>query len=819
MDNSIIKEIATLGYKEKVGDIFINWENVKDEILEPERKTGTGNGTIHVFLGKEGYRLFQNEFPEYYEQVKSTNETADNAPRIRHIFSKANLISSIGHVCNYYIQKNEAEKVLNLVTKVATKLNESSDKYFFTESLFKWSTGSSDLRPYFKQFDEGFSKTVRSLLLPNSAYKISLFKNENNEYAAFWLIGFNGLTDFEVESSASYLCKESDHCICQAKKLTDFILKCVEYYKGIDNLDSVVPYAAEVPINNPIKVSKDGDFSLVGMFLEADIDEIKKRNEQHSRWFENSFSLGDRTVYLSTQWNASGNYQLTLSDFKRLIKNCYGDKYCYKSGQNGEHELWTEGPSSSNTNRKALPLQQIFYGAPGTGKSHKVKEVTETLPKSDVFRTTFHPDSDYSTFVGCYKPKMVKAPIRDSSGHEITSACEDEKKRIAYEYEPQAFLKAYVRAYETSEPVFLVIEEINRGNCAQIFGDMFQLLDRNEAGESDYAIKPETAIQEFLNEKLKNCDIEDETIKLGEEMRLPANLHIWATMNTSDQSLFPIDSAFKRRWDWRYVPIDTEKEQWCIAVNGNKYSWSSFLKNINAEIQDTTSSEDKQLGFYFCKAQNNVISAEMFVSKVLFYIYNDVFKDYGFEREFFKHTEDNSKDPLITFRSFFDAKGSVDEKVVAELLENLRVKGVSDDNVQEEDLLPEFDEDGNNASISSKDYSKYAINGLGSYSKGSVAYEAMKIYIAKNPSKNVEEIVNDWMSLNVNVPNFVETQDMFENRKRSSRDSRIKDKVKEVLVKEGQRLYVSNQYNPERIKEFISKINKSGWDINISKIS
>ena len=319
MDNSIIKEIATLGYKEKVGDIFINWENVKDEILEPERKTGTGNGTIHVFLGKEGYRLFQNEFPEYYEQVKSTNETADNAPRIRHIFSKANLISSIGHVCNYYIQKNEAEKVLNLVTKVATKLNESSDTYFFTESLFKWSTGSSDLRPYFKQFDEGFSKTIRSLLLPNSAYKISLFKNENNEYAAFWLIGFNGLTDFEVESSASYLRKESDQCICRAKKLTDFILKCAEYFKELDNLDSISPYAAYGSINSPIKVSKDGDFSLVGMFLETDIDDIKKRNEQHSRWFENSFSLGDRTVYLSTQWNANGNYQLTLSDFEKLI--------------------------------------------------------------------------------------------------------------------------------------------------------------------------------------------------------------------------------------------------------------------------------------------------------------------------------------------------------------------------------------------------------------------------------------------------------------------------------------------------------------------
>lgn len=319
-----------------------------------------------------------------------------------------------------------------------------------------------------------------------------------------------------------------------------------------------------------------------------------------------------------------------------------------------------------------FPLQTIFYGAPGTGKSHKVKEVTDTLPKSDVFRTTFHPDSDYSTFVGCYKPKMVKAPIKDGSGHEITSACEDEKKRIAYEYEPQAFLKAYVRAYETNEPVFLVIEEINRGNCAQIFGDMFQLLDRNENGESDYAIKPETAIQEFLNEKLKDCDIADETIKSGEEMRLPTNLHIWATMNTSDQSLFPIDSAFKRRWDWKYMPINTRKESWSIKVNGAEYSWSNFLEKINEEIGDVTSSEDKKLGFYFCKAENGIISAEKFVSKVLFYIYNDVFKDYGFERDFFKHENGENKGQVITFHNFFKANGDVNEEIVAELLENLK---------------------------------------------------------------------------------------------------------------------------------------------------
>ena len=336
---------------------------------------------------------------------------------------------------------------------------------------------------------------------------------------------------------------------------------------------------------------------------------------------------------------------------------------------------------SRNNEHKNInfPLQQIFYGAPGTGKSHKVKEVTDTLPKSDVFRTTFHPDSDYSTFVGCYKPKMVKAPIRDSSGHEITSACEDEKKRIAYEYEPQAFLKAYVRAYETNEPVFLVIEEINRGNCAQIFGDMFQLLDRNENGESDYAIKPETAIQEFLNEKLKDCDIEDEAIKSSEEMRLPANLHIWATMNTSDQSLFPIDSAFKRRWDWRYIKIKDEKKSWTIEGG---HDWWKFLEKINKVVLGMTSSADKQLGYFFCKANdaNNEISKETFVNKVCFYLWNDVFKSFYSDEyaDLFKIKKDGN-DGELTFPDFFDDNGNVDSEIAEQFIGNVMKFGESQD--------------------------------------------------------------------------------------------------------------------------------------------
>ena len=189
-------------------------------------------------------------------------------------------------------------------------------------------------------------------------------------------------------------------------------------------------------------------------------------------------------------------------------------------------------------------LQKIYYGAPGTGKSYTINEVTKNVNSDFVFRTTFHPDSDYSTFVGAYKPTMKKLPIYNSqNGDKI-----GEEEKIAYSFVAQSFLKAYVTAWQNREQsVYLVIEEINRGNCAQIFGDLFQLLDRKEDGVSEYPIKADQDMQDYLKEKFADCDGLPEKIKSGDELQLPSNLYIWATMNTSDQSLFPIDSAFKRR--------------------------------------------------------------------------------------------------------------------------------------------------------------------------------------------------------------------------------------------------------------------------------
>lgn len=368
--------------------------------------------------------------------------------------------------------------------------------------------------------------------------------------------------------------------------------------------------------------------------------------------------------------------------------------YYYIETQAGKQLQEGVENADNNNDDKQLPLQQITYGAPGTGKSHGIKK--ETAGKS-VIRTTFHPDSDYSTFVGAYKPTSVEVPVMTIIGKEqIPVVNANPEKKIVYEFVPQAFLKAYTGAWKNQdEPFFLIIEEINRGNCAQIFGDLFQLLDRNdETGLSDYPISPDEDIQKFLltDKKYGFAALTDAQkaaipieVQSGELMILPKNLHIWATMNTSDQSLFPIDSAFKRRWDWQYMPISDGKKGWQIAVNGKCYDWWQFLQKMNDKIGSTTNSEDKKLGYFFCKAKNGIIDAETFVGKVVFYIWNDVFKDFAEEAgDLFKDIEG-----ILTFNKFYtigvDRKAKVVEEKVERLLQNLGVDEIGEyHNVGEE---------------------------------------------------------------------------------------------------------------------------------------
>ena len=371
--------------------------------------------------------------------------------------------------------------------------------------------------------------------------------------------------------------------------------------------------------------------------------------------------------------------------------------------------------------------QIIYYGAPGTGKSHEVKEKTGELLENgkevdlpNVFRTTFHPDTDYAAFVGCYKPCMVsKEPIFDSialksklleiknegggyachkfgykywesldrlsaneikdilhvggfsdnmavevqKGIALAEKFHNETSQIAYTFVPQVFTDAYVYAYSNpTEQTYLVIEEINRGNCAQIFGDLFQLLDRKD-GKSEYKIKADKDLALYLKDTL---GADSEGIKDG-KLCLPENLHILATMNTSDQSLFPMDSAFKRRWDWKYIPIEDAGKGYTIKVNGHEYDWWTFLEAINKEVFELTNSEDKQMGYFFVRRPDGVIDAETLVNKVYFYLWNDVFKDYDLEgQKAFK----NEGNKAIAFKEFF-AGSKINEALAEQVLLNL----------------------------------------------------------------------------------------------------------------------------------------------------
>ena len=460
----------------------------------------------------------------------------------------------------------------------------------------------------------------------------------------------------------------------------------------------------------------------------------------------------------------------------------------------------------STNGRFCHSRQVIYYGAPGTGKSHEIKKMTAG---ASVIRTTFHPDSDYSTFVGCYKPTMkakddnltiveLTAKLKEiamavppisypclnfatrywksllkltpkereniivACGFEPSFTAEVNKgmsigpelakyfknESIVYGFVKQAFLKAYLLAWKnytdvktvtsvidststgidaddereiissairtdnpnlfnngnpneipdnnqgnrgedktkpiakpSCKPVYLIIEEINRGNCAQIFGDLFQLLDRGDNGFSEYPIEADTDLQKEIARAFKedrdykltgdiNVDgvVKDyvstrkggtlsKDIQDGHILLLPKNLYIWATMNTSDQSLFPIDSAFKRRWEWIYIPIGYKNTNWIIEIGAGKevkrYEWVEFQRNINEKIYEVDSSEDKKLGDYFVNADRTggVISADTLLNKILFYLWNDVCKDDP--DQIFRWIDEKKEEKSIKFSEFF----------------------------------------------------------------------------------------------------------------------------------------------------------------------
>ncbi len=519
---------------------------------------------------------------------------------------------------------------------------------------------------------------------------------------------------------------------------------------------------------------------------------------------------------------------------------------------------------------KPIGLQQIYYGAPGTGKSKTIKDLTFG---ESVIRTTFHPDSDYASFVGTYKPITEEVVLRDCNGKKVID--EETGKvvkedRIAYKFIPQAFLEAYVEAWKklgskkseksdksynrihpalldtpdiftknkASKKQFLIIEEINRGNCAQIFGDLFQLLDRNEYSFSDYPIVADKDMQKYLEKEFAGWEItnKDEINQLygeanmvnlimkGERLVLPSNLYIWATMNTSDQSLFPIDSAFKRRWDWKYVPIREGRDKetnaplnWYINTGDKQYKWWSFISKVNELIGTLTNSEDKKLGYFFCKAKDGEIDADLFVSKVIFYLWNDVFKDYGFDDKDFQDEEGK----ILSFDRFYEDKNgktNVDIASVKQFLENLGVEKASFNKEEEEiDAAPSNNETKGN------DNTKYKLNGSKPLGKGELGISIIKQYLNEHPEMKYSEIKETFpdtmLGKDLKLIGLIVTRQEIENAVETykKRAYGFYKKDRKFYSSDGVEFYVSNWWNITNIDSIIQFAKEQGWTVEVIK--
>lgn len=498
------------------------------------------------------------------------------------------------------------------------------------------------------------------------------------------------------------------------------------------------------------------------------------------------------------------------------------------------------------------PRQQIFYGAPGTGKSHEINVITEG---QSVIRTTFHPDSDYSTFVGAYKPTMEDAevqvvPVIVANGISLDQNNGTYKeKRISYSFIKQAFLKAYLAAWkkfseggDSIKPQFLIIEEINRGNCAQIFGDLFQLLDRTDSNYSTYPIVADSDLQKAIatafseeDEYIISSDLQiegtvkgyvsnygatlSEDVQQGRILLLPPNLYIWATMNTSDQSLFPIDSAFKRRWEWRYIKISngyergedghyvltTEKKRiplgWKVRFGEYECDWWSFVKAINKQIGTTTSSDDKKLGYFFCKPKKGeiYIGEEAFVGKVMFYLWNDVFKDN--DTSIFKVDDSPEEASYDVFYTEDESGNSVaNTETVKKFIEKLDGVEISlvgiDETTENEGETGKFNFDGTPMSLRD------------------IAKEVVLKFINSNPELSSADSIRDKFEESCQGFGTKVIKTESEYHALDGQISQVKN-WQEIILTNGEKLYINTQWrakNPDdNFIKFIDVVKTNSW--------
>ena len=428
-----------------------------------------------------------------------------------------------------------------------------------------------------------------------SAYKFSLFKSNKNHQ---WTSGSTKkpkiLTESEAIETGS---KIRDALVNGAKHIEKAKLESINDYNQLENdLNNIFNECIVNPTSS--WVHKYYVLIFPDKFPIIHSDDMKKYTLRKFRIEpEKGYYANDAQFYQLAEKSKIKFYSLFDEKIIRLFFKCDNIGAPIEDG-----ELLELPDCENKLSNFEEKRNLIYFGAPGTGKSYNLNQDKDELLKNfpeNYERVTFHPDYSYANFVGTYKP------VPDGSD-------------ITYRYVPGPFMRILKKAINRpDEPYLLIIEEINRANVAAVFGDVFQLLDRDENNESVYPIDVSEDMKTYLDES---------------KISLPKNLFIWATMNSADQGVFPMDTAFKRRWDFKYFSINHNEnliENTHVTLNDSTINWNTLRKQINDELLSYNINEDKLMGpfFAFNEFMNQEIPEEtfkdIFKNKIIMYLFED----------------------------------------------------------------------------------------------------------------------------------------------------------------------------------------------------